>query len=107
MKPKPKYERVLDAVANGEDAKMKAFGRSMIPLIASGSILTYRATNDYQVGDVVFSKVKGKYIAAHKITRIDEKGRCMIANNKGRENGWASKIFARVVAVNGEPFGRE
>jgi hypothetical protein len=86
---------------------MKAFGRSMVPLIANGSVLTYRATNDYQVGDVVFSKVKGRLIAAHKITKIDSNGRFMIANNKNRENGWASKVFARVVAVNGEPFGRE
>ncbi len=107
MKPKPKYQRVLDAVEKGDDAKMKAFGRSMVPLIDNGSVLTYRATNDYKIGDVVFCKVKGRLIAAHKIIKIDEKGRCMIANNKGRENGWASKIFARVVAINGEPFGRK
>jgi len=103
---KPKYERVIAAVEDGKDAKMKAFGSSMLPLIAPGSVLTFRASGDYQIGDVVFSIVKGKPIAAHKITKIDEKGRCMIANNRGRENGWASKIHARVIEVNGEAFGR-
>jgi len=102
-----KYQRVLDTLAEGKDAKMKAFGRSMVPLIESGSVLTFRVTDDYQVGDVVFSIVKGKPIAAHKITKIDANGRCMIANNRGRENGWASKIYARVIAVNDEPFGRK
>ena len=89
---------------------MKVIGRSMLPLIKSHSKLTFRATDDYVVGDVVFCKVKGKkgsrFIDAHKITKIDSQGRCMIANNRGRENGWASQIYGRVIAVNGESFGR-
>ncbi len=107
MRVKPKYQRVLDAVADGKDAKMKAHGRSMIPLIENGSVLTYRATNDYQIGDVVFCKVKGSYIAAHRITKINSDGKHMIANYRGRENGWASEIFARVIEVDGEAFGRD
>ena len=30
----------------------------------------------------------------------------MIANNKNRENGWASQIYGRVVEVNGQSFGQ-
>jgi hypothetical protein len=101
-----KYERVVKALAASQTCKMKVFGRSMLPIIESGSKLTFQATNDYQVGDVVFCKVKGRYIDAHKITKIDSQGRFMIANNRGRENGWASQIYGRVVEVNGEPFGR-
>lgn len=85
---------------------MKVFGRSMLPLIKSGAVLTFRRTDDYVVGDVVLSRVRGNLIDAHKITKIDETGRCMIANNRGRENGWASQIYGRVVANDGEPFGR-
>jgi len=101
-----RYERVLRLLERGENATMKVFGRSMIPLIASGSKLTFRKTDDYEVGDVVLSRVRGRFIDAHKIIKIDAQGRCMIANNKGRENGWASQIYGRVIAVNGEPFGR-
>lgn len=107
---KDKYERTMRLLADGKDATMKVIGRSMLPIIQSHSKLTFRATADYQVGDVVFCKVKGKkgsrFIDAHKITKIDSQGRYMIANNRGRENGWANQIYGRVIAVNGETFGR-
>lgn len=101
-----RYERVIESLAQGQQPTMRVFGNSMLPIIKSASKLTFAATNDYQVGDVVMAKVKGRVIDAHKITKIDENGRCMIANNRGRENGWASQIFGRVVAKNGEAFGR-
>lgn len=101
-----KYERVLAALSRGEDTSMKVFGQSMMPLIKSGSVLTFRRTDDYEVGDVVISRVKGHIIDAHKITKVGSDGRFMISNNKGYDNGWASKIYGRVIAVNGEPFGR-
>lgn len=100
-----RYERAIAALDRGEDAKMRVVGNSMLPLIKSKSVVTFRRTEDYQVGDVVFVKVKGNYLT-HKITKIDEKGRYMIANNKGRENGWASNILGRVIEVNGQTFGR-
>jgi SOS-response transcriptional repressor LexA len=101
-----KYERVLSALERGEDASMKVFGNSMLPIIESGSELTFRRTDDYQVGDVVISRVKGRVIDAHKITKIDAQGRFMISNNKGWDNGWASRVFGRVILVNGRSFGR-
>lgn len=101
-----KYHRVIAELSQGKDSTMQAFGNSMRPLIDSGSELTFRATNDYQVGDVVFTKIRGRFIDAHKITKIGSDGRFMIANNKGHENGWTSMIYGRVVAVNKRPFGR-
>ena len=86
---------------------MKVFGQSMKPKIESGSLLTFKQTNDYQVGDVVLSKVRGRFIDAHQITKIDAEGRYMISNNRGHDNGWTRAIFGRVVSVNGEPFGRK
>ena len=106
-----KYERAMRALSSGQDHTMKVIGNSMLPLIQSGSKLTFRATGDYQIGDVVFCKVKGRkgtrFIDAHKITKKDAEGRYMIANNHGHENGWSTQIFGRVIAVNGEPFGRQ
>jgi len=101
-----KYERVLAALERGEDATMKVFGQSMMPIIKSGSKLTFRRTNDYEVGDVVISRVRSRIIDAHKITKIDADGRYLISNNKCWDNGWTRKIFGRVIAIEGEPFGR-
>jgi len=100
-----KHERALADLADGRDHSMRVFGNSMTPLIRTKSKVTYRATNDYQAGDVVLVKFKGNYLT-HKITKVDSDGRFMIANNKGRENGWATQIYGRVIALNGEPFGR-
>ena len=101
-----KYERALAQLDAGKDAKMRVFGNSMTPLIRTKSVVVYRRTGDYEVGDVVLVKIKGDYLT-HKITKIDEKGRFMIANNKGRENGWVSTIYGRVVVVNDVAFGRQ
>jgi len=100
-----KYEMTMAALDDGKDAEMKVFGNSMMPLIKTNSVVTYRQTEDYEVGDVVLAKVKGNYLT-HKIAKIDSKGRYLIANNKGYENGWVKMILGRVVAVEGEPFGR-
>jgi SOS-response transcriptional repressor LexA len=80
---------------------MKGFGNSMMPIIKSGSLLTFKAADEYEIGDIVFCKIKGRWIDAHKITKKDEKGRCMIANNHGFENGWTTQIFGKVVEIEG------
>ncbi len=101
-----KYERAIAAFERGETHTMRVFGNSMQPVIRTKSKLTFASTDDYQVGDVVMCKVKGRMIDAHWITKKDSQGRFMIANNHNHENGWASQIVARVVAINGEAFGR-
>lgn len=47
-----KYERVVEALEKGKRPSMKVFGNSMRPLIESGSILTFAATNE----------IKDKYV---------------------------------------------
>ena len=78
----------------------------MKPLIESCSNLTFRATDDYTTGDVVMTKVKGRWMV-HKITKIGADGRYMISNNHGHDNGWTRQVVGRVIKVNGEPFGRK
>lgn len=59
---------------------------------------------EYEVGDIVFCKVRGRYIDAHKITKKEKHGnsfRYMIANNHGHENGWTRQIYGKVVAIVG------
>ena len=102
-----KYERAMEALNTTGFCEMKVFGNSMLPIIKSGSKLTFKKTDDYQVGDVCLSRVKGRYIDAHKITRIDAEGRYLISNNRGWDNGWTRQIFGRVIKVNGKSFGRK
>ena len=102
-----KHKIACETLAKGKKFTMTVRGNSMLPLIKSGSNLTFSKTDDYEVGDVVLSKVKGRWIDAHKITKIGADGRYMISNNRGWDNGWTKQVFGRVVAVNGNQFGRK
>jgi len=94
-----KYERLKGELSEVKHGKMKAFGNSMTPIIKSGSLLTFNSKDKYEVNDIVFCKVKGRYIDAHKIIKVDEQKGYLIANNKGHENGWTRTIFGYVVEV--------
>ncbi len=94
-----KYIRLQGELETKGEGKMKGFGNSMMPIIKSGSLLTFKTAENYAIGDIVFCKVKGRWIDAHKITKIDASGRFMIANNKGFENGWTTQIFGKVVEI--------
>ncbi|MFD1602506.1 S24 family peptidase [Flavobacterium artemisiae] len=92
-----KYERLkaeLETVGNG---KMKAFGDSMLPILKNGSLLTFEKSENYKIGDIVFCKVKGRYIDAHKIIKTDANKGFLIANNHGFENGWTKIIYGKVI----------
>lgn len=92
-----KYERMQQELAAQGRTQAKAFGQSMKPILESGSLLTFEKRSSYDVGDIVFCKVKGRYIDAHKITKIDCQGRYLISNNHGHDNGWTGQIFGKVV----------
>ena len=92
-----KYERMQQELAAHGRTEAKVFGQSMKPILESGSILTFEKRANYEVGDIVFCKVRGRYIDAHKITKVDCQGRHMISNNHGHDNGWTSQIFGKVI----------
>ena len=96
-----KYERLQGELAEKGEGKMKCFGNSMVPLLESGGLITFEKVTvaDCKVGDKVFCKVKGRWIDCHLVTKFDSKGRAMIANNHGWENGWTKNIFGRAVHV--------
>ncbi len=93
-----KYERLKKELEEAGTGKMTCFGSSMLPILKSGGTCTYQVQDSYKVGDIVFCKVKGRYIDAHKIVKIDAGGRYLIANNHGWENGWTRTIYGRVIA---------
>lgn len=92
-----KFERLKAELERSGSGKMKAFGSSMLPLLKSGSLLTFEKADQYEVGDIVYCKVKGRYIDAHKIVKTDSNKGFLIANNHGYENGWTRIIYGRVV----------
>ena len=94
-----KYQRVIEELKTKGSSKMKVFGNSMLPKLKSGSTLTFEPAETYKVGDIVFSKVKGNFIDAHQITKVDASGRYLISNNHGHDNGWTRTIYGKVVAV--------
>ena len=92
-----KYERLKNELASAGIGKIKVFGNSMLPILKSGSVLTFIRTADYDVGDIVFCKVKGRYIDAHKVIKRDAGKGFLIANNHGWENGWTKTIYGKVI----------
>lgn len=54
--------------------------------------------DEYEVGDIVFCKVRGRYIDAHLITKKNHRG-YMISNNHGHDNGYASIIYGKVINI--------
>lgn len=92
-----KFERLKQELETAGTGRMKAFGNSMLPILKSGSLLTFEKATTYEIGNIVFCKVKGKYIDAHKIIKRDANKGYLIANNDGYENGWTKIIYGRVV----------
>lgn len=92
-----KFERLKSDLEKDGTGKMKAFGGSMMPILKSGSLLTFIKANDYEKGDIVFCKINGRYIDAHKVIKKDLNKGFLIANNHGHENGWTKIIFGKVI----------
>lgn len=94
-----KYERLKEDLEKSGTGTMKCFGNSMLPILSNPSVCVYQKQDKYEIGDIVFCKVRGRYIDAHLITKIDG-NRYMIANNHGWENGWTKTIYGKVVSAN-------
>lgn len=92
-----KYQRLIGDLKEKGAGKMKCFGTSMMPILKSGSLMTFKSKDEYEIGDIVFCKVKGRYVDAHKIVKKDLKKGYLIANNKGYENGWTKTIYGKAV----------
>lgn len=91
-----KYERLKEMLNETGVGTMKCFGNSMLPKLSNPSICHYIKGNIYEVGDIVFCKVRGRYIDAHIISKKDE-DKYMISNNHGHDNGWTKIIYGKVV----------
>lgn len=91
-----KYLRLIMDLESKGFGSMKCFGNSMLPILSNPSTCYYKVFDKYAIGDIVFSKVNGRYIDAHKITAIDG-DRYLISNNHGFDNGWTRLIYGKVI----------
>ena len=95
-----KYERLKRELEVSGTGKMKCFGNSMTPILKNATLNTYVVEKEYEVGDIVFCKVKGRYIDAHLITKKSNNGvriEYLISNNHGHDNGWTYVVYGKVV----------
>lgn len=73
----------------GNSAIIKPKGNSMKGKVKSGATVTVEPAEEYEKGDIVLVKVKGKvYLHLVKAVKDD---RYLIGNNRGGINGWVNK----------------
>lgn len=91
----------LERLQAGETFITKEFGNSMVPLIKSGQehVLAPCTVEECKVGDIVYCKVHGRYYT-HLVKDVGQLG-VLIGNNRGRTNGWTTKVFGKVIEVLG------
>ena len=87
----------MEELETSGTGKMTCFGSSMTPILKSGMTLTFVKQDEYEIGDIVFCKVKGRFIDAHKVIKKNAKRGYLIANNHGWENGWTRTIYGKAV----------
>jgi hypothetical protein len=84
-------------------ARFRAFGRSMEPVIPSGSRLTIEPVDPdrIELGDIVMVRV-GDETMLHLVKTIDrERRRVEISGTRGPANGWTSfeRVYGRCVRI--------
>ena len=92
-----KYTMLQESLAAIGKGSMTVFGQSMKPILESGSKIDFEVRATYKVGDICFSKVNGRFVDCHLITKVGPDGRFLISNNHGHDNGWASVIYGKAV----------
>jgi hypothetical protein len=91
-----KYENLKRSLEETGKGRMKCFGSSMKPILPNPSTCEFERKDSYEIDDIVFCKVNGRYIDAHKITKRDG-DRYLISNNHGHDNGWTRIIYGKVI----------
>lgn len=90
----------IQKLQNGETIVTSEKGNSMLPLIKSGQKHKLAPTTweECNINDIVFCKVRGRYIT-HKVYAIDDKKGLKIGNNRGYINGWTKSVYGKVIEI--------
>ena len=89
--------KAIEDLQEGLTVTIKPHGRSMEPRVESGQevFLEPVELEDLKKNDVVLCKVKGN-VYLHLVKQVAS-GKVLIGNNKGRTNGWTSKVYGRTL----------
>tara|TARA_Y100000310_G_scaffold233623_1_gene236506 strand:- start:208 stop:507 length:300 start_codon:yes stop_codon:yes gene_type:complete len=89
----------IEDLKDGLDVTFRPRGDSMSPLIRSGDLVTVEPVrpDDIRKGDIVLCSV-GRSHFLHLVKAI-RGGQFMIGNNKGRINGWTTKVWGKVTLI--------
>lgn len=87
----------IDRLAAGEVVQFRPRGHSMTPRIPDRSLVTVEPCGEPDIGDAVLCTVGARQFL-HIVKAAGPRG-FLIANAKGRENGWTRSIHGRVVEV--------
>lgn len=92
--------KIIEKLETDGCVKFRPTGNSMQPMIESRQLVTInsvKSLDEVQVGDAVYCKVNGRYFL-HLVTAKKD-GQVQISNNKKHVNGWTTKVFGKLVAV--------
>jgi hypothetical protein len=91
---------IAQRLQKGETVEWRPHGSSMTPRIKSGQLVTVVPckVEDVEVGDVVFSKIRGNYYL-HLARQVGDDGRILISNNHGHLNGWTRTVYGKLTKV--------
>jgi len=92
--------RKIARLLAGETFISREPGNSMLPVIKSRQpvVLASATWEEVEVGDIVYCRVKGRCYT-HRVKAKDPSRGVLIANNKGRINGWTRQVFGKVVEI--------
>lgn len=91
----------LEKLQKGETFVTSEKGNSMLPIIKSGQEHTLEPVTDITTikpGDIVYCKVKGRYMT-HLVYSIQPLKGVLIGNNKGNINGWTKQVYGKVTII--------
>lgn len=90
----------VEKLLAGETIISKEPGNSMVPLIKSKQPVKIEPCvwEDCEVGDIVYVKVKGRNYTHLVKAKHNDRG-VLIGNNKGRINGWTTKVYGKIIEI--------
>lgn len=75
-------------------------GNSMTPILKSRQrvVLAPTTWEECEPGDIVYSKVAGRFYT-HKVIAKNENRGVQIGNNHGHINGWTKHVYGKVIKI--------
>ena len=72
----------------------------MLPLLKSKQPVRIAPATweEVEPGDIVYCRVRGN-VYTHLVKAKNEKRGVLIANNRGRVNGWTKAVFGKVIEI--------